>query len=112
MLTALLYLLLAVPHADTLHTQTVAYEVSPVHWYPGTLTLTNEGIHFQASNERKQHRSFSLNYADIYRVKKLWWYLFPSRTLIQTRDGKRYTIYTYRRQKIIHVISAKINRKK
>ena len=100
------------PLADTLHHQSIVYEVSPVNTYPGTLTLTNQAVHFVAKNSEKQERNFILAYEDIKRVRRRWQYIFPNRTLIQTRDGEKYTLYTYRRKKIIRTIKAHINRKK
>lgn len=97
---------------DTLHTQLVVYEVSPVNTYQGTLVLTNQAVHFRAKDPKKQTRNFTLPYSDIYRVKRRWQYVFPNRTLIRTRDGEKYTIYTYRRKKIIRTIAAMIDRKK
>ena len=97
---------------DTLHTQTLVYEVSPVNTYPGTLVLTDQAVHFRAKSQKRQQRNFTLAYSDIDRIKRRWQYFFPNRTLIRTRDGKKYTLYTYRRKKMFRIIAAKINRKK
>lgn len=113
MLNALLVLsLLRIDSVDTLHTQSITYEVSPVNNYRGTLILTDEYLQFQAVNPKKKGRSFTIPYSKIHSVKRRWAYIFPNRILVRTRTGKKYTFYTYRRKKIVRIVAAHIDRKK
>ena len=93
---------------DTLHQQTAYHEVSPVRAHRGVLMLTDEGVHFQAWSRRKQHRNFFLDYDSIQRVRRAWWYLAPNRITIKMHNGKRYTIYSWRRKEMFRLISARI----
>lgn len=97
---------------DTLHTQRITYEVSPANNYRGTLVLTDEYLQFQAANLKKKDRNLLIYYSDIHSVKRRWAYVFPNRILVRTRNGDKYTFYTYRRKKIVCIVAAHIDRKK
>lgn len=86
MLTTLLLLVsvLSIYPTDTLHTQRITYEVSPVNNYRGTLILTDEYLQFQAADSKKKERSFTIPYAKIHSVKRRWAYIFPNRILVRT----------------------------
>ena len=96
---------------DTLHQQHAIYGTDLVN-YPGTLTLTDRALHFVAKSPKRQRHNLILAYEDIVKIRRKWESIFPNRTLIQTRGGKRYTIVTYRRRKMIRIVAAHINRKK
>ena len=112
MITLLLVTLLTtLPPSDTLHTQWVRYCKTFFATHPGILTLTDQSVQFAADKKPKE-RNFTLAYPDIYRIRRGWSLIFPNMTVIRTRDGGRYRIYTYRRKKIIRLVGIRINRKK
>lgn len=112
MKTLLLSLLISYTFpSDTLHTQRAIYGTGLMN-YPGTITLTDQALHFVAKSPRRQRHNLTLAYKDIIKIRRKWESIFPNRTLIQTRGGKKYTIYTYRRRKMIRIVAAHINRKK
>ena len=104
-------LLTSVPPSDTLHTQRVRYLPSVFNTQPGTLILTDESVQFVARKKPERY-NFTLSYANIHHIRRVWTLIFPNRTVIYTRQGERYHIYTYRRKQLFRIIAAKINRRK
>lgn len=116
-LLLLLFLLPLPPKEDTLYLQErVWYEKSTINFFnscPGTVILTNEAMYFVAENpKRREKYNLILPYDSIYNIRRRMEYIFPNRTLIRMRNGKKHTFFTYEREKMFRIIAAHINRRK
>ena len=113
----LLFLILSLSFPeDTLHSQEVWYEKSTINFFnscPGTVILTNKAMYFVAENpKRREKYNLILPYDSIYNIRRRVEYIFPNRTLIRMRNGKKHTFFTYEREKMFRIIAAHINRRK
>lgn len=96
-----------------LHMQKVQREDVPFGQYFkscfGILTLTNTEVSFSSVKPRNSIINFRLTYSEIISIKSVNILFLPNRFKIITKDGEKYSLFTYKRSKIIEIIKQRIN---
>ncbi|MCC5921541.1 MAG: hypothetical protein JJU23_12750 [Cyclobacteriaceae bacterium] len=92
-----------------LHTQIITRELDLSKGYGGMmgkLQLTADEVIFTSRN-KKGIGSFTLNYNDIYAVKKRS-LITPNRIIIHDKNYAKFTFSTYKRKEIVSIMKSKM----
>ena len=90
--------------SDTLLVQKVWREMGVFSGAKGEVCLLRDTAFFRVYKKSRSRYNVGFRYEDIVSVKRPWYYLAPNRIVLKLVSGKRITLFTYRRKKIIDTI--------